>query len=583
MSWKAAQRAAGIALLGALCCVPLANAQVIERNLPPAPQAAPPPLPTPNALSASQDDRPIGPKLTAIYALGPQDAAVEGGAARGGLDLGRIARLDTPAGRAVLAPFLGRPLSRKLIAEVEAAIARLYRAEGFPFVSLSTPPQTIGAGVLQIRVVEFVEGGLKVSGAEGSEARVVRDGVRLQSDQSIDARKLSEDLDWLNRYPFHHVEAVFSPGDALGRTNLDLQVSEARPWQVYAGFANSGSPSTGWERYFFGGQAGGLVGPGSIASLQFTASPDFFDSEGKIFGRPSDPLYVSIGQRDAISLGPRQDIEVSFDHVETNSASAPFSVRQITDELSAGYRAAISNFIPLPGDGLVGVEAKHEQRKTFFAGVDALNNAVEVYQLYAAWSYAEADSLGRSSASVTIHVSPGGLNDRNTSAALSIFTNGRVDSGRYAYVNAQFGRVTHFANHWSLSNTLIGQYAGQALPDTELVGVGGTDLVRGYTLDDGAYDTAIVSRNEIRPPVTSVLGAVGRWSDRLSPFAFLDIAYGSQQTSQRNIEVASTGLGASYSVGARLAINLLGAYAIRDGLQTRSGDWRLQAQASVSF
>ena len=51
-----------------------------------------------------------------------------------------------------------------------------------------------------------------------------------------------------------------------------LSATQAKPWSAYAGYSNSGSPSTGWDRYFAGFQVGGLVGPDSVISNQATAS-----------------------------------------------------------------------------------------------------------------------------------------------------------------------------------------------------------------------------------------------------------------------------------------------------------------------
>jgi hypothetical protein len=98
-------------------------------------------------------------------------------------------------------PWLGRPLSRKLIAEIEASIARYYRQRGFPFVSLSTPPQNIGNGVLQIRVLEFMDGKVSVQGAADASTAHLRSLIRQQPGAPIDTYQLTADLDWLNRYP----------------------------------------------------------------------------------------------------------------------------------------------------------------------------------------------------------------------------------------------------------------------------------------------------------------------------------------------------------------------------------------------
>ncbi len=575
----------GALMLAAAALPGVALAQAIERNLPPAEVSQPQEILAPNATPGSQDATPIGPALKGLLLLGPRDGVRT--APVTDVAPGLVPRLNTPEAWSLLRPYLGKPLSRKLIAEIEATIARFYRQAGYPFVSISTPPQVIGGGVLQVRVVEFRDGTVKVTGVKGRTAERVREGVRLQPGQTVNAPDLSADLDWLNRNPFHHVEAIFSPGDTLGRTDLDLQTTQTKPWQVYAGYSNSGSSATGYDRYLLGGQVGGLIGPGSLLSYQFTASPDFFDDHGKILADTDHPEYLSHGLRAAIPFAPRQEIEASFDHVESNTTSAssagPFAIRQDTDELSLGYRTSFSNFSAIPGDLSLGLEAKHEGRTTFFAGVNVLETAEEVYQLYLGWSGVFTDARGRTSIDLTLHDSPGGLSAVNSGQGFDTFSDGRITSASYAYVNVQASRTTRLPKGWTLSNVIIAQYSGSPLPDTEQLGVGGQDLARGYTLDDGAYDTAIVSRNELRPPAFAVLPHTWRTPDQLSPFAFVDAASGSENRVHKSTHPISTGLGADYLLGSHLSLNLTGAYALQDSLFTKAGNLMLETKATLTF
>jgi hemolysin activation/secretion protein len=575
----------GALMLAAALLPSAALAQAIERNLPPAPATQSQEILAPNTTPGSQDDRPIGPALKGLLVLGPGDVVRT--APITDVVPGLVPRLNTPKAWGLLRPYLGRPLSRKLIAEIEATIAKYYRQAGYPFVSISTPPQVIGGGVLQVRVVEFHDGTVTVVGVKGKAAERVRDAVRLQPGQPVSAPDLSADLDWLNRNPVHHVEAIFSPGDALGRTDLQLQTTESKPWQVYAGYANSGSSATGYDRYLLGGQIGGLLGADSLVSYQFTASPDFFDDQGKAFGDTEHPQYLSHGLRAAIPFAPRQEIEASFDHVESNTTSAssagPFAIRQDTDELSLGYRTSFSNFTTLPGDLSLGLEAKHETRKTFFTGVDVLNTAEEVYQVYLGWSGVFTDAHGRTSVDLTLHDSPGGLSAVNSDPGFNTFSNGRLTSAAYAYVNLQASRTTRLPKGWTLTDEIIAQYSGSALPDTEQLGVGGQDLVRGYTLDDGAFDTAIISRNELRPPAFAVLPHAWRMPDQLSPFAFVDAASGSEQRVHKSAHPASAGLGADYLLGSHLSLSLTGAYALQDTVFTKAGTTMLETKATLTF
>jgi hemolysin activation/secretion protein len=139
--------------------------QALERHLPPAEAPKAQGIPTPAEPGMINDDRALGASLTSLIVLGPTTPVVSGPSASG-LDTGAVPRLKQKAPRALLARFLGRPISRKLISEIDTAIVKHYRAMGYPFVEVSTPEQEIDRGVLQIRVVEFRIGKIAVAGAD---------------------------------------------------------------------------------------------------------------------------------------------------------------------------------------------------------------------------------------------------------------------------------------------------------------------------------------------------------------------------------------------------------------------------------
>lgn len=202
--------------------------------------------------------------------------------------------------------------------------------------------------------------------------------MRTRPGDPIDARRLSDDLDWLNRNPFRRVQASFKPGDGLGRTDLDLAVTEARPWRVYGGYAQSGSAATGRDRYLVGAQAAGLpFVPDAVLSYQFTGAADGF--------QVAHPQYVSHAARASL---PRQALELSYDHVESNQPVQDFVPRQVTAEVTAGWRGALSNFsradfvlagaLTLRGDAALGIEARQTARTLLFGGIDVQHATIDV-------------------------------------------------------------------------------------------------------------------------------------------------------------------------------------------------------------
>jgi hemolysin activation/secretion protein len=573
---------AGLAV--AISLYPLnAFAQAIERNLPPPPKETQPTIAPPIVVAGDQDATPLGPKLTGIVVLGGADPALATPAA--GIDVSRAPRLADD--RRALQRFLGRPLSKKLIAEIEAEIAGHYRDAGFPFVNLTTPEQDITSGVLQIRALKFRLGAKTAPGAKPKDAAYILSRVRVAAGDDIDANQLAQDLDWLNRYPFRHTDAQFTPGEAAGQTDLKLTTTTTQPWSAYVGYADSGSPLTGTDRYIAGLTAAIPGLRDAYASYQLTASNDALFDDNRIH-EAAYPAYISDAGRLVIPTFARQDIEGSLNYVVTNQPTQSFIIHSTILEATLAYRGALSDLSPgTPGEAVVGIEAKRDDTQTLFGNTVVTGAGIDVFQ--ATFGYTEQinDAWGRTALDLTLHVSPGGLNTANTDAAFLAFSKGRFTDARYAYIGGDLTRSTRLPKLFGLSgftlnDTLIGQYAAAALPQTEQMGLGGQSLVRGYTLDDGAFDSAIISRNELRTPTFSMLSRM-HLADQVAPYAFIDTGFGRDQYTGAVEHMASGGLAADYQLGRHLSATVDGAVAIEKAGLTPAGTIRLESRVTYTF
>ena len=573
--WTANAAALAVAALVASGAV----AQPVERNLPPAPTApstviAPPPLP-----GSINDDKSLGTNLSSIVILGPT-AAVEASPAPG-VDTSQVARLNHPAAVATLRPFLGRPISRKLISQIEAQIVLEYRRQGYPFVEVSTPEQEITEGALQIRVVEFRVGKITVAPASVRQAADIERQIRTKPGDEIYTPNLSQDLDWLNRYPDRVVTPAFTPGATLAETDLDLAVSHPKPWSISAGYSNSGSPETGNDRYFVGGSIAGQLLSDTFLSVQVTGSPDFWATRWKFFSDPH-PQYESVAGRLTAATWARQDIELTIDVVETNEPTTPFVIRQDTFEANLGYRSALSNIVPLPGDIVAGAEVSRQARHTFFGDTDVLDTGVDIFQFYGDWSDNWTDPLGSENIDASVHGSPGGLDGSNTAAAFTTFTNGRVTSGTYVYGQLNFGRQTKLPLGFGLVTQFNGQYAGKPIPDSQQIALGGMTSVRGYTLDDGAWDDGLVLRDELHAPTVTLVRRDAFVVD-VAPMAFLDLGYGHDDGGGPQSRIASVGVGADFRVAPTAIVTLDVSDPLISAKSTQAGDTRLDVRLSVAY
>jgi hemolysin activation/secretion protein len=579
--YKASRIAAGaVALLtfGQFFNPDIAAGQALERNLPAAPPQTRTVLPATAATTPSNDDTPVGATLVALVVL-VGDSPAQINATAQGLVVPPGTRLADHADRRRLLRFLGRPLSRKLISQIETTIVRAYRRQGFPFVAVSTPEQEITQGILQVRVVEFRAGALSVSGIGERQAARVLEDVRLTQGEPINAEQLLEDLDWLNRYPFRSVQPQLKPGAGFGSSDLTLVATTTKPWNVYAGYANSGTASTGVARYFVGGSIGGLAFPDSLIAAQVTGSHDFWWNRTQPFGN-LHPEYESGALNLTLPVAPRQEIEASLNAVESNEPVQVFMIRQQTVEASIDYRTALSNYVAAPGDLAVGFEFAAQMRHTFFGPLAVVNTRQDALQFFATWSHGWTDGLGDSQLGVTLHGSPGSLERYDTSDDFLQFSNGRTGRATYVYADLDYTHAATLPAGFSLSSHLSAQYAGGALPASQQMGIGGPTLVRGYSLDDGAFDDGAILTNQLSPPVAIVRRAVPAIS--LAPYAFLDGGVGYDESAHRATPIGSTGLGVNANLGV-LAAGFAADYALMSGSVTRSGHWRIDANLSVAF
>ncbi|AHF89897.1 hemin-binding protein [Opitutaceae bacterium TAV5] len=557
------------------------HAQVIERNEPPAP-------PRPAAGSALQLDQqslqpgstdatPLGATVSGIRLLGPAEGASRSPAS--GVQIGDIGAADPAALKQALAPFVGRPLSRKLISDAQAAVAKIYRDSGHPFVSVTLPPHDATDGTLQLRVVEFRLGKVEVNGAVASP---LESDLRLTGGERIDAKKLSEDLDWLNRNPYRQVQGTFAAGDELGTSNLELTVTELKPWQVFAGYSNTGTRSTGKDRYFLGAAA--VLKPlnNTLISYQLTGDTDFWRKPGSITLDEDDrPRYLSHSGRVTIPLAPRQALEILGNYVATRQEQdllpgLTLRTDSTTFEVPILYRTAVSNLFDghYLGDLTFGVEFKRNKQETYLLGIPLGSNEADVLQFVAGWAHQIPDKFGSTSFDLKIKANPGTDED-----AWEL----RGRDAKYVYGSLDVTRVTKLGGRLTWVAQFSGTLSSADLPDTEQVAPGGFYATRGYTTDDGAADRGFVFRNELRLP--SVALFPGR--DQLSPYFFLDYGYGESDGSP-DVKLASFGAGLDYRYGQTLSVGAAFGVALRDANSanpnlTEKNDTTFHLRASLSF
>ncbi|PGH56309.1 polypeptide-transport-associated domain protein [Azospirillum palustre] len=590
-----------------------AQSTAMERHLPPAVEGSGGGLRPGPAPTASGDDTPLGVDVAGFRLIGLDGAITSHPPA--GITVAGAEGLDDAGLRKALSPFINKPLSRKLLTEVQAAVALAYREAGRPFVSITAPPQEITSGVLHLRVVAFRTGRVQVQDGDGGPQEpdpALAAGLRAPAGQLIEADRISEDLDWLNRFPYRQLNGVFEPGSDPGTSNLTLELSRRQPWQAFAGWSNTSTVRDHDSNRLFAGFSAGIEAMHDMTvAYQFTGSPDVVSDPASVrLSGGNWPAYVSHAGRIAAMTFPRQAVSIAPNFVATGQESAGniLTFHTTTVELPILYRSALSNIderLAGWGDVYGGVAPKWMSRKTLYRGAGLADGSAGVFDLTVGWA-AAWQRAGGDTADLDVRavVNRTGIVPGNTDAAWNSFTNGRVAGADYAYGYGTLNQATSLAavpglNGFTWTTAFTGQIAGKALPETEQLALGGYYAARGYTLRDGSADTGFVLRNELRLPVFPVLGAVGvsdmpgvgRVEDAASPFAFLDVAYGHtynldalQGVNERaDTRLVGLGLGLDYTLGRSLQGGLSVGVALTDGPETDRGTVTAQARLLMSF
>lgn len=168
--------------------------------------------------------------------------------------------LDAATLQAIGAGYVGRQVGlddlNALVAEVNAA----YEANGISTARAFLREQALGAGKVEVTLVEGKLGKLQVTGTGKVPVRFVNRRVHQQEGQVVRTDILRDDIVYLNRTSDVQVRALLRPGQAPGQTDIVLmtETPDRGNWGVFVD--NAGVETTGRERYGVQGQFWGLAG-----------------------------------------------------------------------------------------------------------------------------------------------------------------------------------------------------------------------------------------------------------------------------------------------------------------------------------
>ena len=476
------------------------HAQAYQRIAPILPPAhVPPPLavpPAPPPLPASR--RVLLPALKGLVFLASPKAVVPAGvpasAVPSGVAIHGLPLLEHPGFRAKITPRLGKPLTLAGLDEAAAAVTAWYRGHGRPFVDVTIPPQNISSGVVQIVVVEYRVGSVKVSGNRWFSAAVIRGESGIRPGQTLRLEGLQAGLDWVNRNPFRIVDLTLGPGATTGTTDATLVTHDRLPVHVYATYDNLGVKSLGLGEWGAGFSWGNVASLDQILSYQLTRS---------VSGR-----YTAHALSWSAPLPWRDELVIFGSYeLEVPEVATGFNDLGRSGQASLRYIHPLPRLSWLRQQVSFGYDFKTTNSNLEFGGFSVFAGAAEIDQFPLGYDAIETDPFGSTELNNGFVVSPGGITGQNTNTAFATLVPGAT--ARYVYDHLALTRLTRLPKRFSWIARLVVQLSNRNLLDSEQLAGGGPGSVRGYYTDTALGSEGELVSQEIRGPSFSPLGLLG--------------------------------------------------------------------------
>ncbi len=458
----------------------------------------------------------------------------------------------------VTAPYEGREITSTELESIRIGLTRYYVDRGYINSGAVIPDQAVREGIIKIQIIEGVLAAINISGNRRLRTRYVKDRIEIGGVAPLNFNDLQERLQLLQQNRrIKQVDAALKPGAVPGQAELDVQVVEDRPHEVWLIGDNRRPPSVGAEEARINMSNYNMTGFGDTLIFDYSVTEGLND----FFVRYSWPLTA----RDTT-------FDISFQRTDSNIVESPFDDLDIKNDTNT-YTVAVSH--PL----------YRTTTQSFDVGLDFERRRSESKLLGERFSFSPGADNGVTKLSI-LRFSQEWVKRSFTQAlaarlvfsvGLDLFdatANGADEDGKFIVWLGQFQWAQRLP--WADIESVIRadlQLANDSLPPIEKFTIGGMNSVRGYRQNQFVRDNAFVASVEFRIPVYR--DPAGRFSLHLAPFLDYGRSSNKGRPTPGQEEIASVGLGLRTTITDRFQGWLYWGYSL-DSIDNRDNDNDLQ-------
>ncbi len=263
---------------------------------------------------------------------------------------------------AVTANFLNRPISFSELLQARTAVTEFYINQGYVTSGAYIPPQELDQPIVTIQIIEGELQEINISGIKRLDPNYIRSRINLGAKKPLNIPRLLEALQLLQFDPLiATISAELTAGTQPGTSILELQIKEARSFNIEGTFDNGRSPSVGTFR------RGGAITEANLLGYGDGIDISYFNTDG------SDDLGISYSfpmnpHNGKLNLQYRQTwsgiIEEPFDDLD-GDGNTP-DIKSQYQQYEVSFRQPV---IQTPNQELaLGIGIDHQYSKTEILG-----------------------------------------------------------------------------------------------------------------------------------------------------------------------------------------------------------------------
>jgi hemolysin activation/secretion protein len=418
--------------------------------------------------------------------------------------------------QAVAAPYTNREVTTEDLESLRSAVTLLYIQRGYATSGAIIPDQAVTDASVRIHIIEGTLAEINVEGARWLWPSYYRRRLALSAGPPVNIYTLQERLQLLQQDPrIQRINAELRRGVAPGQSELNVRVSESRPFRAWLEFNNHQPPAVRAERWLTTLAHESLTGNGDRFQFTYGQSIPLNNTIG-VLPLINVSYFVPFTAYDTslIIVYRRLDFEVVTEPFRTLNIEGHTEIFSVT--LQQPVYRTLNHLVNLgvQGEYLYNKNFLLRQPFDFFSGYQNGVANVAALRFLQNWTYQTRDSIVgvRSRFSVGLDV-------------LDATTNpGPVADGRYFSWLGQWQGLHRFDQY--AGTQLLGridlQLTNDRLFPLEQMPIGGRHSARGYREISLLRDNAFLFSIEPRFPIAR--WAFGAREDLIQVAPFFDYA-----------------------------------------------------------